>query len=85
MDIRVKVTQDDIKNGKRCLSRKCPLALAVARATGKSAIVRVTTLTVDNFAHRFNMSKKLIRFINDFDSDRPVKPFSFILRFRETA
>ena len=83
MDIRVNVTQRDIEKGKPRKILFCPVALAVQRAIPNLSYVGTGCMSVDG--RIFDWPTKIIRFIQHFDSNLPVKPFKFILRFVETA
>ena len=84
MDIHVNVTQRDIEKGKPKEILCCPVALAVHRAIPNNlSYVGTCYMSVDG--RIFDWPTKIIRFIQHFDSNLPVKPFKFILRFMETA
>jgi hypothetical protein len=81
--MRVEVTADDIANGKRGLPWCCPIARAIKRASGGS---RVSIGTFNGLAYDwgtahpavfFDLPEVARCFISDFDSGRPVEPFSF--------
>ena len=80
MKVKVEVTAKDIKNGRRCDPNACPIALAAKRAT-KGRIIRA----LDNFFRLNDEStlphslKRVAKFIQNFDSSKPVKPFSFTI------
>jgi hypothetical protein len=73
----VDVTQSDIDEGERLSFRKCPVATALSRATGRVCVVdgwhwwfarTITNRPLPDLAERF---------IFDFDNWRPVFPFRF--------
>lgn len=81
--MRIHVTQDDIRKGCRCNSALCPVARAVARATGQSTLagsidIRSYTPTCRLY-FRVKPPKSVVRFIAAFDAGKPVKPFAFNL------
>jgi hypothetical protein len=77
--VRIKVTQDDIKQGARDDCIRCPVALALNRACpGRGRV------TVDNDSFYFDwesevyvLPKKARDFIFDFDIGRAVRPIAF--------
>lgn len=75
----IKVTAEDIKNGKRALTDCCPVALATSRLLGK---VRVTP----RYLYATNVMVLLplvaVNFIYKFDRGEPVRPFTFELETR---
>jgi len=86
VDIRVNVTQKDIEKGRCGLILLCPVALAIRRALPEIMSLRyvgIKSINVDG--HVFDFPIPIARFISDFDHGRAVKPFKFILRFRESA
>lgn len=84
--ITVKVTETHIKRGKRVHSTFCPVALALKpHLKGKSfgvmyESVRIGSHPVEEY---FPLSKKVQKFIQKFDNNLPVKPFTFCFRYKE--
>jgi len=76
MKYLIDVKQCDISHGVPRLMGSCPVALGIKRAL-RSKHVRVisTFITVDG--KRGRSPKKVENFVYDFDSYKPVKPFSF--------
>jgi hypothetical protein len=79
----VEVTADDIAIGKRGMPWCCPIARAIKRARGASRVIigifKGLAYEGDT-AHRvvlFDIPEVARSFISDFDSGRPVEPFSF--------
>lgn len=71
----INVTQQDIDKGIKRTCLTCPVAIAMARATGKSI-----TVSRESFWYgmrRIRLPKEAIDFIWAFDDDRKVEPFSF--------
>lgn len=77
--MNIEVTQADIDEGDACNCRECPVALAIARAVGVE--VRVEYLRVFIKEKIIHLPEQAVDFIDDFDSERPVKPFSFDLAY----
>ena len=79
--MKIEVTPDDIAHGLMRSTSRCPIALAVQRTTGESALVYTTSVVLSpNGANRRRIwTKEIIDFIAAFDFGREVKPFSFEL------
>lgn len=80
----VKVTDEDIQNGKSYDPCKCPIALALRRQTGLNAAVGngATLFTDDLITYEStNWPEIADRFIINFDTGRPVTPIEFDLDF----
>ena len=73
--VKITVTREDIRRGKSCRSRECPIALASRRALPTVDIV-VNCRTLD-MANCVRITESAHRFLQDFDLGKPVKPFSF--------
>lgn len=81
-NIRIHVTSKDIENGTIGHSGACPIALAARRAGLDT--VSVDHSLVDLSSSRdgckeYKMPLKAQKFVDDFDSGKKVKPFSFTL------
>lgn len=82
--VKVSVTDSDIDNGVRGDCWKCPVALAMWRATGWKWNVgsvyslsqgeRVPSLCVIGRGMRLDMPDKVLRFIRDYDDRATVYP-----------
>jgi hypothetical protein len=94
--VKVEVTERDIKKGAKLNCNACPIALATKRALyntkgmrkyskGVSVVCSVTsTSEPDNGRYiAATMPVKASNFIDAFDSNHPVKPFSMTLNFKE--
>lgn len=78
--MKVEVTKRDIQKGEPGSCRKCPVALAIARATRHKKPVLVTLHCADVSDKLFALPRKAQRFIARFDMGLgKVKPFSFNL------
>lgn len=81
--MKVEVTAEDIAMGQRYSAEKCPVALAIERATGRRAIAGLTTIhwypPGESWMCRQGLPREVARFIRAFDHGRPVSPFSFSL------
>ena len=64
--MKIEVTQDDIDNGVRHSTEKCPIALAATRALGGPILV-----------HADGSGDEIDKFIIAFDKGEPVSPFVF--------
>ena len=88
--IRIDVTADDIRRGRRCDTERCPVALAVGRALGpdwKVSVCRVGIAVRLDRPGRVGMWRKVgnlpqvASFVRDVDMSRDagIVPFSFRL------
>lgn len=92
--VKVKLTPADIRQGRMCSPRLCPVALAIKRATGRTVVsvgaAGVTTYWRGKRYHSdgfisdirtgsFPLPKKAITFVKRFDAGLAVAPFSFEL------
>lgn len=86
MRTKVKVTRADIRAAKKAMAhgqrraRCCPISQATCRAFPEVSDVctGLTRLVIGSLL--FLMPKKAQQFVDRFDSDRTVKPFSFYVR-----
>lgn len=67
----INVTQDDIDNGVRGNSFKCPVALALIKAVGIDMVQASLRGLYGKYAAEVSL------FIKNYDSFLPVVPFSF--------
>lgn len=81
----VNVTEEDIRDGARLDTECCPVALALERQFGLGWVY-VDELKIDgvvgNDGPEFGCylnPPEVVEFIDAFDNERPVKPFSFTL------
>jgi hypothetical protein len=88
--MKIKITQEDIDNGVKACRKYCPIGLAITRVlgikeisvepygSGRDAFVRLANYTGDT-TDRLVVSKEskndVVKFVNRFDEDIPVKPF----------
>jgi hypothetical protein len=88
MKYTVRVTQSDIDNGVRENPVSCPVARAIARATGKR-VDFVGPVSGVSFVQDVYIpwgdaeSEKIRGFIVDFDNGDPVRPIEFELAVGE--
>lgn len=78
--VLVQVTRDDIQYGTRSSESACPIARAVARATGKQAHVSGTRIKIGAntlSVRRLPTTPKQAKFVRDFDNNAKVEPFDF--------
>jgi hypothetical protein len=76
--MKIKVTQSDIKKGKRKKLTLCPVALAIRR-TVKTGRVSVNNLIVTVGARERRLPLDAQTFVRNFDLGRHVEPFAFEL------
>lgn len=79
---KIVVKKKDIKNGQPTPSF-CPIALASYRVFGPDAYISVDRSTIDINGEEYNLPKKAQRFVERFDDEGKVKPFSFCIRLRK--
>lgn len=79
MRIVVNVTEEDIKNGKRCAPDSCPISLAIKRTIGEGTIVKTGRAWITVNGKDFYHSKKTMDFVRNFDREKLVTPFKFQL------
>lgn len=73
----IKVTEDHIKNGLRCTTTCCPVALALQEISSNVS-VGLVGIWLDSV--RYKVPRSVYRFIRRFDNNKTVKPFNFILK-----
>lgn len=74
----VKVTREDIECGKPGNGRRCPVALAIDRATQKTdVLVMSDAITVNG--RRYSTPSRVAAWTRRFDLGEPVRPFEFDL------
>lgn len=81
--MRINVTDDDIKMGRKDNCRECPVALAIARDTnsynvevGGSYLILIDDYRFDNSGNCLGL-REVFDFVWEFDNGLEVKPFSF--------
>jgi hypothetical protein len=76
----IQVTAEHIRKGSICSSASCPIALAISAAllTPCSVLHHSVSLYGDYQRH-VNLPQSCADFINAFDTERPVSPFTFEL------
>lgn len=77
--MRIAVTQEDIEQGQRVQSQKCPIALALKRAGATDVSVGRVTAMVDGT--HYHLPTVVEQFVADFDSGKEVEPFEFELLY----
>jgi hypothetical protein len=83
--MNIKVTQDDIDNGRACNSRACPIALTAKRALKNithGEEVRVSLETMHFLDKQVDLPREAQLFIENFDeagSRTACKPFEFFI------
>jgi len=88
----IRVTQKMIDDGRKCDTRSCALAIAIQAVVKPEYTVEVGIALVwivpfdaiiSYHTERFPLPKVAIKFRRDFDSGRPVFPFTFELPIPE--
>jgi hypothetical protein len=75
--LRVRVTKEDIRGGKRSSCLLCPVALAVKRATGVMD-ARVHSLVIHVGDQKYVATPVIAKnFMDRFDNRQPVEPIEF--------
>lgn len=76
--MKVTVTQEDIDKGRPQVRHGCPIAIAVKRIN-KSNKVWIGRLIAFIDETCYQLPNTAIQFVKDFDSNKPVEPFSFVM------
>ncbi len=81
----IEVTEDDIINGEPTEPCKCPVALALERATGKQWIVSCNDAgTSEEEGYALTMLPPDVRdFIKTYDNRGTVSPFTFYMDIKD--
>lgn len=76
----INVTQQHIKDGVPGDPHVCPIALAIHQTTGRSHVkVEGYLFTIDHGMYFMPFSVR--NFIDAYDNNEPVQPFSFVLDY----
>lgn len=75
-----RVTAYDIRRGRPLWIRGCPVARALSRTTRHQWTARYETLDDTKTGFEIATPARVRKWMNDFDSGRPVAPFTFSLR-----
>lgn len=73
--MKITVTREDITNGQKCSTNRCPIALAATRATRHHVIVSTSYIMLPGI--EVPLPNSACTFIGEFDSGRTVEPFEF--------
>lgn len=76
-EMRIYVTKKDIADGQPKNPLFCPIACAANRRFGKW--VRVDSSEIRIVERSYKLPPAAKKFVKDFDSLKPVRPFSFTL------
>lgn len=85
--IQVKVTEDDIRGGKREDAKGCPIALALGRVfPGREIVVFSYEAWVchevnGELLRKIPLKFDAVKFVMDFDAGYEVHPFEFPIEF----
>jgi hypothetical protein len=83
--VRIDVTADDIRRGRRDDALACPVALALDRATGEPWGVDPKIMIEATYGRMAGTPPEVASFVCDFDAGREVAPFSFDLEVEPCA
>lgn len=75
--VRVSVTKADIAAGVPRDTEMCPVAIAIRRTTGMLVAVSDYEFIFDKCS--VDLPKRVRRFVDDFDFNAAVRPFTFTL------
>lgn len=75
--LKVQVTADDIREGKREDSLHCPIALALQRLLGQPWRVGTNVAQGPNWGESADLPPAAREFVLRFDLGLPVEPFEF--------
>lgn len=82
MKIRIDVTDEDIRLGKRFSETSCPIARAARRAGIKDPLV---VMGIYSDGKHYCLPLAAQDFVHDFDHGNPVDPFSFEIELVRTT
>lgn len=77
--MKISITRQHIKHGKRDRATLCPIALACKEKGFKRIKIHYDEFEIDG--HIGYLPQKACQFITAFDKGLPVEPFTFRLRF----
>lgn len=78
--MKIVVTQNDIERGTRYRACACPVALAIKRRTSRECEVAGRYMIFrSDINTKYDLPTPVRKFVVDFDTGKPVKPFSFEL------
>lgn len=82
--VAISVTAEDIADGQRGVTNRCPVALAVRRATGIKAVSIRSTQGVlyGNEYRSFDLPAEVREFIALYDAGQAVEPLAFDILLR---
>ena len=84
--MKINVTEEDIRMGLRANCCYCPIAIALKKAFKvKRVAVSPVAFSIGRlriFVCTLDDNSNIANFIEDFDNEKPVKPFSFEIRIR---
>jgi hypothetical protein len=76
--MKIYVRRRHIERGRRGVGHACPIALAFEEVTGERP--EVDGYCINTHDDSFSLTSKAARFVELFDSGKPVKPFAFVLK-----
>lgn len=82
--LRIDVTAEHIRLGEAGDGEECPIALALCEETGKRWLVcAVHAELAERPYAACRLPRRVQRFVQQFDADKPVRPFAFDLEIGE--
>lgn len=80
--MKIEVTEDDIKNGKKNNLENCPIFLVLKRMNLKNLYVTANYIgLMDSTGDKISLPESATRFIYDFDNGKDVKNFEFEINY----
>jgi hypothetical protein len=74
--MKIQVTAEHIRDGQRCNSARCPIALALQEPAWEARAGAILAVLSDGF---YRLPYEVRKFMRDFDRGLPVEPFEFEL------
>lgn len=75
--MQINVTEEDIREGKRCNPCECPVARAIKRDLGLTCAVAVQSWKISFGDYWIDTPQMVKDFVNRLDQRYHVEPFSF--------
>lgn len=87
MNLRIRVTANDILKGCRTAHNNCPIARSIKRNKGVKNVVVGQVSLAYNIGHTYHFAllpKMARQFVNNFDEGVLCEPFEFTIETKET-
>jgi hypothetical protein len=96
--IEIHVTLTDIRDGRPCEPKTCPIALAILNKLADAGYVPISISVGGHHAYidiphtggsgmtvyHYNLPPEASRFVRDFDGDMSPEPFSFVMTLHDS-